>query len=202
MILNNKGDIFTIGNKSYVVGDEIAAAKTSPYYGLIGVITEIRTEKDRETDNETMDIYCTFDCPAINRDREHLTERFSALHGYPITLDEINLEKIIMAPDMIIPFTAQDGDTVIYILTEEWCSNDGFGSDVFAFTNPEKARAKMRQLVRYEKSEGYVSEWMDNYDFIEESTEDGYSCWRDNDHDGCHYHLQIEAKEIDVSEWL
>lgn len=201
MILSNKGDIFTINDKNYVVGDEIAVAKTSPYYGLIGVITEIRTGKDRETDNETVDIYCTFDQPATHRDCELLTDRFSKLYGHPVALDEINLEQVIMAPDMIIPLTAQDGDTVVYILTEEWCSNDGFGSDVFAFTNPEKARAKMRQFVRYEKSEGFVSEWMDEYDFVEESSEDGYSCWRDNDHDGYHYHLHIEAKEIDVSDW-
>lgn len=201
MILNVKGDIFKVGETKYVVGDEIAAAKTSPYYGFIGVITEIRTGKDRETDNETVDIYCTFDQPAILRDRELLTERFSKLYGYPIVLDEINLEQVIMAPDMIMPLTEQHGDTVIYILTEEWCSNDGFGCDVFVFTNPEKVRVKIQQLVRYEKNEGYVSEWMDEYDFIEESTEDGYSCWRDNDHDGYHYHLHIDAKEIDVSDW-
>ena len=72
------------------------------YEGLIGTITEIRDGEDRETANDTVDIYCDFDLPAILSERERLIGRFSILSGQPMALDEINLEQVIMAPEMII----------------------------------------------------------------------------------------------------
>ena len=196
MILKTNGKAYTIDGRTYIVGSEIAAVPENPYYGLIGTITEIRTGKDKETDNRTADIYCSFDLPAIPWDKKQLTERFSKLYGKPVQLEEINFDRVIMAPEMIMLLVGQMSETIIYIVSEEWNGDGGCGSDIFIYTDPEGAKAKFRQLVRDEKRDGAVSEWLDEDDFMEESTETYYSAWLDNDYDGYHYNLFLEEKEI------
>ena len=196
MILKTNGKAYTIDGMTYIVGSEIAAVSESPYYGLIGTITEIRTGKDKETNNRTVDIYCTFDLPAIPWDKKQLTERFSQLYRKAVQLEEINFDRVIMAPEMIMLLSGQMSETIIYIVSEEWNGDGGCGSDIFVYTDQEGAKAKFRQLVRDEKRDGTVSEWLDADDFMEESTETYYSAWLDNDYDGYHYNLFLEEKEI------
>lgn len=81
MIYDIPGDEFIYEGVTYRVGAEVVATEGSDYAGLNGFIREIRTEDDRETDNETPDIYCYFDPPCLPRDLEELEERFSKLYG-------------------------------------------------------------------------------------------------------------------------
>ena len=45
------------------IGDIIVATDASEYEGLVGRILEIRDGADKDTENETPDIYCSFEVP-------------------------------------------------------------------------------------------------------------------------------------------
>lgn len=69
MIYKKPGEEFWHEGVCYKVGGRIVANEASDYAGLFGNILEIRTEDDRETDNDTPDIYCAFDPPVLSADR-------------------------------------------------------------------------------------------------------------------------------------
>ena len=108
MILKTNGKAYTIDGRTYIVGSEIAAVSESPYYGLIGTITEIRTGKDKETNNRTADIYCSFDIPESKEEIRLLEKHFSDLFGEQKTIDDIALDLVIMAPEEIRRLAANE----------------------------------------------------------------------------------------------
>lgn len=103
MIINRPGAGFEYGGARYVVGGPVIATDESEYKGLYGCITEIRDGEDKETDNDTPDLYCEFDPPTLLDDVKRLEDAFSVLYGMQKTLDEITLDLVIMAPEMIRP---------------------------------------------------------------------------------------------------
>lgn len=100
MIYNVKGDSITVDGSIFAVGDRIIATD-SDYAGLKGYITEIRTGADKETENETDDIYCCFDFPEDEEEIKLLEAHFSDLFGVEKTRDDIAIDLVIMAPDEI-----------------------------------------------------------------------------------------------------
>ena len=199
MILNKTGEKYIHDGKIYKVGDEVFVVDEGPYADLIGKITEIRDGEDKDTDNETADIYCDLFVPPIRCEQDRLVGRFSILCGTPMTLDEINLEQVIMAPEMIRSLEDEPKDTTIHVLCEEWSSNNGYGRDIYIYTDLRKAKAKMQQLIRYDKHDGCMSEWLHMDDFVEEFDGRKYSAWIDSDYDGYHYNLVLEEHTVDRS---
>ena len=70
MIINKQGAKYDADGKIFVVGEPIYVTDDSDYKGLFGIVTEIRDGKDKETDNDTVDIYCTLDKPVLPFDKE------------------------------------------------------------------------------------------------------------------------------------
>ena len=68
MLINKPGDEFMYDGNTYRVGDVIIGSDKSEYAGLIGSILEIRDGSDKETENDTPDIYCSFDPPVLPAD--------------------------------------------------------------------------------------------------------------------------------------
>lgn len=101
MILNKPGSMFECGGTIYCIGDEIIGTSESEYEGLRGSIYEIRTGVDQETENDTPDIYCSFEVPTLSEDIKKLEAYFSELYGEEKTIDDITLDCVIMAPSMI-----------------------------------------------------------------------------------------------------
>ena len=101
MILNRTGTTFTYDGNTYTIGDRVVATRESAYEGLFGTIQEIRTGKDKSTDNDTPDFHCAFLPPAIPAEVVALESRFSALYKQKKALDDITLDEVIMAPEMI-----------------------------------------------------------------------------------------------------
>ena len=99
MLLDQPGQIFHCENTPfpYSVGQEIVANANSGYAGLTGAITEIRDGDDKETDNPSADIYCTFSMPNTVTFAEELERRFSMPVG------EIPYDMVSMAPEMLEP---------------------------------------------------------------------------------------------------
>jgi len=99
------GETFSFGGKKFTIGGEVWANGNSVYARLFGSVTDIRDGADRETDNETPEIYCAFEVP--ESDSETLEDRFPKLYGVQKALDGIPLDSVVMAPDMLEPVTAE-----------------------------------------------------------------------------------------------
>ena len=98
MVYTRNGESITADGVTFAVGDRIIAID-SDYAGLKGYITEIRTGADKETENETNDIYCCFDIPESKEEIKLLEEHFSDLFQEKKTIDDISLDLVIMAPE-------------------------------------------------------------------------------------------------------
>lgn len=101
MVIKRTGEIYQYEGRTYTIGGRIYANGQSDWEGLFGVITEIRTDEDKETENETPDIYCSFDVPVLPADVKELEERFSDLYREQKKMEDISLDEVIMAPEMI-----------------------------------------------------------------------------------------------------
>ncbi len=106
MILRENGTRFYVDGKVFTIGGRISANGESEYKGLFGTVTEIRSGADRETENNVPDIYCDFETPVSEETLRELEERFSGLYGEIKTIDDINLDCVIMSPDMLEPLDA------------------------------------------------------------------------------------------------
>lgn len=93
MIINKEGMRYTYSGTTYTIGAAVVATEESEYQGLCGIITEIRDGVDRETENDTPDIYCWFEPPLFPKEIQELEQRFSDLYQTPRKLDEIALDK-------------------------------------------------------------------------------------------------------------
>ena len=98
MIIKQEGMRYTYNGMTYTVGSAVMATEASEYRGLYGTITEIRDGADRETENDTSDIYCCFEPPFLPKEIQELERRFTELYQSPKKLDEITLDMVIMAP--------------------------------------------------------------------------------------------------------
>ena len=123
MIINRIGAEFEYDGTTYVIGAPIVGTPESEYEGLYGTITEIRDGEDKETENETPDIYCSFEVPALPCEVKKLEEVFSELYDQKKTIDDIILDLVIMAPSMVEPLDDLKEcrqHPRIYILLEDW----------------------------------------------------------------------------------
>lgn len=103
MIIDRYGAEFEYEGVVFRIGSPVIATDKSHYAELIGVITEIRTGDDRETENDTPDIYCSFDRPNDPEVRRRVEERFSAVYRQPMHISDIAIDFAIMSPDMVKP---------------------------------------------------------------------------------------------------
>ena len=63
MIINCNGATFEHAGVTYTIGASVVGTDQSEYEGLTGYIYEVRDGADKETENETPDLYCNFDPP-------------------------------------------------------------------------------------------------------------------------------------------
>lgn len=127
MLINKPGAEFLYNGITYRVGDVIIGSDQSEYAGLIGSILEIRDGDDRETENDTPDIYCSFEPPVLPTDIAKVEAMFSDLYGEKKELDDICFDMVIMAPEMIIVPGQAKKSIKLYILSEDWAANGDTG---------------------------------------------------------------------------
>ena len=202
MVIDRIGAAFFYEGKKYVVGEQIVANDASEYEGLFGRILEIRDGEDKETENYAPDIYCEFEEPVLKSDIWSLEQRMSGLYGERKTLEDISLDLVIMAPDMISTIAEIENNSPtaeIYILTEDWAVNDNYGHSTGAFTSLEMARLSMRQMLTKEKQEGCIPVWEDEADFREDESDMSYSAYREGFWCESHYELTIQKLDIRMS---
>lgn len=108
MVIRQFDEEFWYKGKCYKIGDRIVGTSESEYEGLFGSISEIRDGEDKETENDTPDIYCDFEAPDDPKEIKRLEAVFSDLYACPKSLNEICLDLVIMAPEMIRVIAADD----------------------------------------------------------------------------------------------
>ena len=202
MIYNKPGAVFEYDGVQYTVGCRVKGTAVSEYEGLYGRILEIRTEDDRETDNETPEIYCSFNPPVLQKEIRELEEVFSDLYGQHKTLDEIILDLVIMAPDMIVPLHKPGENqpkATIYMVVSHWAVRGEGGMSADIFTCTEDAQLKFHDDLLWEKESGCLADWSGKDSFIEEDTDKGYEGYLDGEYCENHFSIEIQTQNIPVS---
>ena len=148
MIINQPGAGFEYEGITYIIGAPVIGTPAGEYEGLYGSITEIRDGEDKDTENETPDIYCSFDEPALPCEVKKLEERFSELYDEPKAIDDIALDLVIMAPEMICQLedlTECRHHPMVYILVEDWAVDGEHGNSSERCTEFNDAQRRQGQ---------------------------------------------------------
>ena len=198
MIYNVVGQEFIYEGVTYRVGAEVVGTAESDYRGLNGFIKEIRTDDDRETENDTPDIHCYFDPPCLPSDIEELEKRFSALYGTEKKLEDITLDYVIMAPDEILVLQSPRKTIEIYVLEEDWAVNDDYGHSTEVFADYYEAKAKLNAKLQEEMKNGCLTDWLDNDEYQFDTDADSYEGWLDGWHASSHYSLSITKLTLNL----
>ena len=202
MILNRNGATFTYDGITYRIGDRVIATGESAYEGLFGTILEIRTGNDKSTDNDTPDFHCEFIPPAIPAEVVTLESRFSALYRQKKVLDDITLDEVIMAPEMIRVINPNGVHSItVYTVHEEWVLKGDYGENRFPALDLDHAKLKMTDLIHNDRAEGCISQWREHGAMEEEvNGENYYECWVRDEYCENHYKVSIETQTIHISE--
>ena len=146
MILNKQGEEFLYEGIVYRIGDCIIGTDSSEYAGLNGVIFEIRDGEDKETDNDSPDIYCNFDEPILPNDIMAMERTFTKMYGHEMHLDNIIFDCVIMAPHMIMIPQQPQKSIKVYLVTEDWAADDNQGNSTYVCSSPWEAKAHLNRL--------------------------------------------------------
>ena len=195
MKYNKNGEMFFYEDKMFIVGEEIYATECE-YAGLLGRITEIRTGEDKDTENEGPDIYCSFYPPILKQDATLLSKM-------KLGSEDIPLDLVIMAPEMLIPTRSVGAGLPkmkVYAVIED-CIVDGEEHPTKRlFADPKHAEIVMRQLIHGERESGCISEWKTKHFFVEEQySEQYYTAYYKNEYCFNHYTIYVEEVELSLS---
>lgn len=201
MIIDRIGAQFQYDGITYTIGGKVCANDASEYEGLYGVITEIRDGDDRETENDTPDIYCQFMLPVLPDDIKALEARFSELYRTEKHLNELGLDMVIMAPEMlrVLEPVEDTPKLTVYIVREDWAFNGDYGEDFHLATDPDMAKYLFTSLIAEEQENGHVKEWSDRRDMDMECKVNSYECWLHDSYCENHYKVYIEQKALSIS---
>lgn len=199
MIINRTGAEFLYKGVIYRIGDTVIGNAESEYARLNGTIFEIRDGADKETENETPDIYCSFNAPVLPADIAKLEETFSDLYDERKTLDDITLDMVIMAPEMLtVP--GQPPKTIkVYTVTEDWTVDGDHGSTTRVFSDILEAKAVLNMSLESEIASGCISDWADKEEYMTEVSECSYEGWLEGHYSENHYTVSIEELEMSLS---
>lgn len=199
MIINQEGMRYTYNGMTYTVGAAVMATEASEYRGLFGTITEIRDGSDRETENDTPDIYCCFEPPLFPKEIQELEQRFSELYRMPKKLNEIALDMVIMAPEMvrvISPDPKECKACELYLLTTHCTTNLDSSSFTELYADYDAGRFALLQSVREEQQDGCVKDWADRDALEEEYCTDFYEAWHRDEYSEKHFTASIEKLSL------
>ena len=204
MIINRIGAQFTYEGVTYTIGDKIFSNDTSDFRGLFGYIKEIRTGDDRETDNDTPDFHCYFYPPFEPEAIAELESRFSHLYRSPKKLEDIALDEVIMAPDMIQVVTSAKSTYMItaFQVEESWVIKGEPGMEVTPALDEIQAKQRMAELIHAERTEGCILEWCNDPLFEMEIAPNFYECWIRDEYCENRYKVKITPIHICVSQEL
>lgn len=203
MILNKKEQSIEIDGKLFKIGNYVIGTSAGDYDGIIGIIREIRTNSDKETDNNTADIYCDFLKPVMKNDIKTVEDRFSKIYKSDYKIDDIDFSGVILAPKMLDIIGGNGTKINIYLVKEDWAYNDSYDSTVDAFFDKESALIDFKKKLSICGSNGDIipeMSYMD--DFISEESDESYECYIEGFYDDNHYSISVDCVEAEISDRL
>jgi hypothetical protein len=203
MIIKQEGMRYTYNGMTYTVGSAVMATEASGYRGLYGTITEIRDGADRETENDTSDIYCCFEPPFLPKEIQKLERRFTELYQSPKKLDEITLDMVIMAPEIvrvISPDPSVCKTCKVYLLTMQFTTSWDSGCITELYADYDMARFAMLKGIREEQAEGCVKDWAEKDALEEEYCTDFYEAWHRDEYSEKHFTASIEKLSLTLAQ--
>lgn len=198
MIVNKAGEAFVWEGEKYEVGDEILANEQSAYRGLLGEIVEIRTDADRKTENDAPEICCRFFEPVLPCDVQAIERRFSKLYGCKKRLDEIPLDRVIMAPQMIVLISKmkEEKKETVYAVLVDWAENDENGSFVVLTATLLEAQLVLRQILNEEARSGGIFDRRGEAEIVEESDDCSYEIFEEQAYCSSHFSIRIHSQKL------
>lgn len=198
MIYNRSGARFEYMGTTYTIGGKVYANSESIYEGLYGIIREIRTDADLETDHDTPDIYCDFILPVLPEEIKMITDRFSSFWGKEKQIEELDLEMVIMVPDMLTVLDPpKDAPKLeIFLVREDWAFDDDYGTSTQIVADYHLAKFHFNNLVFQEMIDGCIHKWKDRSDLETDTRKDFYECWLHDEYYENHYKVTIERAEL------
>lgn len=203
MILNKKEQSIEIDGKLFKIGNYVIGTNAGDYDGIIGIIREIRTNSDKETDNNTADIYCDFLKPVMKNDIKTVEDRFSKIYKSDYKIDDIDFSGVILAPKMLDIIGGNGTKINIYLVKEDWAYNDSYDSTVDAFFDKESALIDFKKKLSICGSNGDIIPEMSHMDdFISEESGESYECYVEGFYDDNHYSISVDCVEAEISDRL
>lgn len=104
------------------VGDLVISMPSDEYGCLIGTVTQIKPlgSDDRDTENETDDIYVDFSGSDYSNNRKKkIEEQFSERYSEHRAFEDLPLDMVIMAPDTLIKITEIKPDVLASLYDSE-----------------------------------------------------------------------------------
>lgn len=199
MIIAKPKAEFLYEGETYRIGATVIANAKSAYEGLVGEICEIRTGEDKETENETPEIFCRFELPKLSADITELEKRFSDDCVTKKKIEDIPLDSVIMSPEMLICPDNDKNKEKIYVLTEEWANDGDGGFNTEVFTDALTAKAFLNFKLSKEMTDGLIAKWQSYEEFKFEENDSAYTAWIDGYYSELHYTLKIEEYKMTVS---
>mgnify|MGYP005776327701 CR=1 FL=1 len=202
MIYNEYGSGMLYNGAWYAVGQRVIANDVSDYEGLVGTITEIREGEDKETENKTVDIYCDFEVPASPYEIQKLEKRFSEVYGCPKQVDDLSLDEVIMAPEMLVPLgnIIEQHKIIVYLLHEDWMVDGEGGYSANSYLDIWQARFQFHQNLAEEQENGYIEQWNGRDDLKVDARQDFYECYLDGRYCDNHYTISIQEEVVGLTD--
>lgn len=200
MIIDRIGAQYEYEGITYTIGGKVYANGESDFEGLFGIITEIRDGDDRETENDTLDIYCKFMPPVLPDEIKAIEERFSRLYRTEKHMDDIGIDMVIMAPEMLVLLDApKDAQTLeIFLVREDWAIDDDFGTSTQIVADYHLAKFHFNNLIFQEMVDGCIQKWKHRKDLETDTRKDFYECWLHDEYYENHYKVTIERAELSL----
>lgn len=203
MVIMKYNAEFTYQGVVYKIGAPIVGTAESEYKGLFGKITKIRTGKDKLTDNKTPDIYCSFDIPVLQQEINDVEARFSELYGAKKWIDDITLDEVILAPEMIkpLPDRKQSADDLeLFVVTQEWSADGECDSSTDVFADYDEAKHLMHESLKEDIENGIISRIGDDDMFVSDEADDFFEGYIEGERNENFYGVGIKRIKINISD--
>ena len=136
------------------------------------------------------------------RCRRALEQTFSELYGAPKRVEDLGLELVIMAPEMLTPLAVPEQaypQGTLYVVVSHWATDGEFGSYEAPFTNLMDAQRQFHDDLKNELESGCVEKWREKSQFAEEETAESYECYLDGEYCENHFYLSIEKRPLPLA---
>jgi len=130
--------------------------------------------------------------------RRDLFYEKSGAEPMPKTMDDIILDCVIMAPEMVLPLSDPESDPQqkVYLVEADWAIDSECGHSIALFADYIGAKQQLNKALAVEMEEGCIAQWENYNDFQCESDDNYYECWLDGFYCENHYEICLREEKI------